>query len=167
MLRRHAPDDVAALSRAIAESREHLLPWMAWAAHEPQSDVQRAQRISDWRASWDAATNFSMAMVDPADETRIIGGTGLHPRGGPRTIEIGYWVHADWVGRGVATEASQLLTTAALDLDAFDAVEICHDRANRASGAVPRKLGYRLVEEFAHSRDAPAHTGWFWRWRTP
>ena len=165
VVRRYAPHDAAALVRSETESLEHLRPWMPWIRHEPQTVEQRVEMIETWTKEWDEATNFVYTMVDPADESRIIGGTGLHLRNGPDEIEIGYWVHIDHVGRGVATESARLLTTAGLALDGKEAVLICHDRANRASGAVPRKLGYRLVEEYSRPNEAPAETGIHHKWR--
>src|SRR3954452_11299172 len=90
-------DDAPALSRAIAESLEHLRPWMHWIADEPLSLEERR--------AW---------MLDPAgnDEhyglwlgDRVVGGCGLHRRLGPGALEIGYWVHAAFTRRGLATAA--------------------------------------------------------------
>jgi ribosomal-protein-serine acetyltransferase len=52
-------------------------------------------------------------------------------------LEIGYWVHGDWTGRGIATDAAVALTDAALGLPGIDWVEIYHDAANVASGRIP------------------------------
>ncbi len=165
VLRRHTLDDAPALVRAITASVEHLRPWMPWIRHEPQSVAQRRDMLAEWIGQWDTATTFPLAMVDSGDESRIIGGCGLHRRGEPNQIEIGYWVHVDFTGRGVATDASRLLTNAGLILDGVDEVLICHDAANLASGAVPRKLDFTLIEESSVPRTAPAHTGWHWKWR--
>src|SRR3954453_8810297 len=43
VLRAWEDDDAVALGRAIAESLEHLRPWMPWVAFEPQSDVGAAR----------------------------------------------------------------------------------------------------------------------------
>lgn len=60
-------------------------------------------------------------------------------------LEIGYWVHPAYTGRGVATAASGALTEAAFALPAIDRVEIHHDILNLASERVPAKLGYSAV----------------------
>ncbi len=61
-------------------------------------------------------------------------------------LEIGYWVRADCVGQGLATEATRALTTEGLALPGIDRIQIHCDPANRASAAIPRKLGYRHRE---------------------
>ena len=44
-------------------------------------------------------------------------------------------------------------------------MEIHHDKANRASAGVPRKLGLEWLAEFEDEPAAPADTGIEWRWR--
>jgi hypothetical protein len=43
--------------------------------------------------------------------------------------------------------------------------EIHHDKANRASAGVPRKLGFRWLGESRDEPEAPAELGIEWRWR--
>jgi ribosomal-protein-serine acetyltransferase len=62
--------------------------------------------------------------------------------------------------------AARLLTDAALRSDGIDFVEIHHDRANVASGGVPRRLGYTLVAEVEDKITAPGEIGVKCRWRT-
>ena len=90
---------------------------------------------------------------------------GLMSRQGPGVLEIGYWVRADRVRRGVASAAARLLTSAALRLDGIDRVEIHHDRANVASAAVPRRLGFHFVEERPDQPEAPGDEGIECVWR--
>ena len=96
----------------------------------------------------------------------IVGGTGLHRRRGPDTLEIGYWVHADHLGQGFATEAATALTTAAFAVPGIEHVEIHHDRANTASRGIPERLGYRMVAESPDAVTAPGEEGVDCCWRT-
>jgi len=93
---------------------------------------------------------------------QIVGSAGLHSRVGDGGLEIGYWVHGDWTGRGIATNATAALTDAALALPGIERVEIYHDAANLASGRIPAKLGYARLGE-RQARDlgpaAPGETG--------
>src|SRR5690606_24138078 len=140
VLRTWRHDDVDALGAAVAASLEHLRPWMPWVAGEP---LDRNERLA-------VIAGFARARAADGDTTygaflratgEVVGGTGLHVRRGPGTLEIGYWVHVDHVRRGYATELAAALTTTALALPGVHHVEIHHDRANAASEAVPRRLG--------------------------
>jgi ribosomal-protein-serine acetyltransferase len=155
-------DDLEAMARAIDESIEHLRPWMPWVALEPLSLTDRAALIKGFGATWDAGESFGYGMF--VDGTPV-GGCGLHRRIGPRALEIGYWVHVDWTGRGLASIATAALVDAAFGLPDIDFVEIHHDKANAASRRVPENLGFVLVAEEADPVQAPADSGIECRWR--
>ncbi len=163
VLRRWQPADVDALATAIAESREHLLPWMPWAAAEPLARETRLAWIDLGNA--DAASGGDAVLGMFAGPV-VVGGTGLHRRRGPDTLEIGYWVHADHLGQGFATEAATALTTAAFAVPGIEHVEIHHDRANTASRGIPERLGYRMVAESPDAVTAPGEEGVDCCWRT-
>jgi RimJ/RimL family protein N-acetyltransferase len=87
-LRRWTRDDAAQLSEAIADSLDHLRPWMPWVAHEPLSLTDRQALIDSWEQEWLAGGDLLMGVfVDGA----VSGGCGLHRRIGPGGLEIGYW----------------------------------------------------------------------------
>ena len=154
--------DVPAMSRAIAESREHLRPWMPWLAYEPLSAEARLALIHDWRREAETGGDrvFGMFLGD-----RVAGGCGLHHRIGPGGLEIGYWVHAALTRRGIATEAVRQLCDLAFADARIERVEIRHDRANVASGAVAARSGFTHVRDRAGQPEAPGCEG-VWRiWR--
>jgi RimJ/RimL family protein N-acetyltransferase len=82
-----------------------------------------------------------MGVFSP-DDSRCLGGTGLHPRLGEGGLEIGYWLAADEVGQGYATEISAALTRVGLELLGMDRIEIRVDPANTISERIPAKLGF-------------------------
>ena len=122
---------------AVIESQDHLRPWMPWA---PGYSRQSAfEFIVACERDWETGAAFNYAItVDGA----IAGSCGLMARIGPGALEIGYWVHRDYVRRGLATAATEALTDAAFGLPGIDRVEIVHDQLNSFSEAVPRKLGF-------------------------
>jgi RimJ/RimL family protein N-acetyltransferase len=61
---------------------------------------------------------------------------------GPNAREIGYWIRADHLRQGYATEAAAALTRVAFEVDGIDRVEIHCSPKNLASAGVPRKLGF-------------------------
>ncbi|MBN2550138.1 MAG: GNAT family N-acetyltransferase [Anaerolineales bacterium] len=141
VLRCWNPADAQLMKTAVDESLEHLLPWMPWAADEPQEIEQKIEILRRFRGEFDLGQNFIYGIFN-IDETRVIGGTGLHPRIGEQALEIGYWIHKDFINQGLATEASAALTKVAFTLCSVRRVEIHCDPANVRSASVPRKLGY-------------------------
>jgi RimJ/RimL family protein N-acetyltransferase len=161
-LRTWSADDAAGLNAAVADSLEHLRPWMEWIAAEPQTVPQRRRWILQCERDRAAGGPMFLGMfVDDA----VAGGCGLHPRVGAGGFEIGYWVRAGFLRRGLATAAGRLLTSAAFSLPGISFVEIHHDKANVASGGVPRKLGFELVDEAPEPPLAPGGVGIECRWR--
>jgi RimJ/RimL family protein N-acetyltransferase len=140
------PRDAPLAKEAIDSSLDHLRPWMPWARHEPQTLAEKVELLREFRGEFDLGSNSVYAIFDAAEE-RVIGGTGLHPRIGEGGLEIGYWIRADAIGRGYATESSAALTRVAFELAGVDRVEIHCAPENHASAAIPRKLGYVLRSE--------------------
>ena len=166
VLRRPQAEDIDAMGAAVAASLEHLRPWMAWADDEATTPNRRREHLERCDAGWADGSDFAYLAVDPGDGA-VVGAGGLHRRIGPRAIEIGYWVHVDHVGRGVATAVAGALTEAALALPDVDRVEIHCDEANVRSAAVPRRLGYRLDRIEDDDVTAPAETGRSMVWVLP
>jgi RimJ/RimL family protein N-acetyltransferase len=156
LLRRWRVEDAALQERVVTESLEHLRPWMPWIAHEPQPIEQRRDTLAAWEREWEAGGDAYLALFH-RDE--IAGSAGLHRRRGPGVLEIGYWLHPAFTGRGIMTAAVRLLTGAALSVDGIDRVDICHDVANARSGAIPARLGFVMTEEAPNREPGPADTG--------
>ncbi len=161
-VRRWVPDDAQALVTAVTESAEHLRPWMPWIAQEPMSVEERIRLIEDWDLDWAAGGDVVMG-VFVADQ--VAGGAGLHRRLGPDGLEIGYWIHVGFTRRGLATLVSALLTDAAFQLPDIQRVQIRHDKANVASGGVPRKLGFVKLQELRDGVEAPGEVGISCHWQ--
>jgi ribosomal-protein-serine acetyltransferase len=156
VIRPYRNEDAAALVQSVTESIEHLRPWMPWIAHEPQSVDDRRAFIAESNANWAGGGDMGFGIFIGE---KVVGGCGLHRRVGPTGLEIGYWVHVDHVGRGIATTAAGALTSAAFTLPPIAYVEIHHDKANVASGRVPEKLGFVLVAEAPDEIQSPADIG--------
>ena len=133
-------------------SQRNLRPWLPWADHYDEESASAF--LHDCEAQWAAGDAFTYAII-VGDQ--IVGSAGLHRRVDDGGLEIGYWVHSDWTGRGIATDAAAALTDAAFGLPGIDRVEIYHDAGNVASGRIPAKLGYaRLGERPARALGPPA-----------
>ena len=162
-LRRWRATDTDLCLRLVTESLEHLRPWMPWAT----GDYDRAaaagylQRCED---GWESGTAFQYLILADGEPA---GSIGLMARIDPGGLEIGYWVHPGYTGRGVATDAAAAVTGAALALPGIDHVEIHHDELNLASERVPAKLGYTHVDTRRQTRfdRAPGDSGVSKVWR--
>lgn len=143
---RARPRWAADSARAINESLEHLAPWMAW-AQEPATEAGLREVYAAAAAAWDARREFVFHLVEATADggARVIGGAGLHGRLGRTGLEIGYWVHVDRAGQGLATAATRALTDAAFAIEGIERVRIQCEPANAASARVPEKLGFTLV----------------------
>jgi ribosomal-protein-serine acetyltransferase len=162
VLRRWIVADAETLGQAIAESMDHLRPWMPWIAFEPETIERRRERIVQWERDWAEGGDIVMGIFV---SDRIAGGCGLHRRIAPDGLEIGYWIHPDFIRQGLATNAVRLLADAALARPEISHVEIHHDKANVASQRIPHKLGFQFLDEARDEPEAPAELGIECRWR--
>jgi len=150
------PQDAALGKEAIDASREHLRKWMPWADTDPEPLAIMVKRVRQFRAMFDLDKDYIYAIFN-RDETQVLGGSGLHTRLGDNAREIGYWIHADHINQGYATEVSSALTKVAFEIDGMDRVEIQCSPLNLASVAVPRKIGF--VHEATLRRRGPIKDG--------
>ena len=163
VLRLFGTGDSKALALAVGESLEHLRPWMPWADNESADERFQRQRLRGVQHKAATGEEWQYGLF-PVDESRVLGSFGLMTRQGPGTIEIGYWVHVDEIGHGLATLASRALTNVALALDAITTVYIRCDERNTRSAAVPRRLGYALEQTLSRAPEAPGESGRLMIW---
>jgi ribosomal-protein-serine acetyltransferase len=134
-------DDADGLYALTVANREHLVPWMPWAADNRLEDSRTyvagalAQRARD--------DGFQAVMlVDGA----LAGSIGFHRIDRiNRATSMGYWIAAAHQGRGVVSAAVRALVTHAFADWGLHRVEIDAAVANVRSRAVPERLGF--VEE--------------------
>ncbi len=156
VVRCYEPRDAALVKDAIDTSLEHLRAWMPWVEGEPQTLEEKTNLLKTFRSAFDLGENFVMGIFS-ADESEVIGGTGLHPRNEPGGLEIGYFIRASATRQGYVTESTAALTRVGFEICEADRIEIRIDPANEASIGVPLKLGY--TEEATLRRRLPAKAG--------
>lgn len=135
-------NDADAMATLIAESLDHLRPWMAWAHTEPLSTESRLQLFTKWDRYWESGAGAVYA-IEVAND--LVGGCSLHRRVGPGGIDLGYWLGGHRTGHGIATRTAAALIATSFALDDVDFVQISHTASNRASGAVAERLGFDNV----------------------
>jgi RimJ/RimL family protein N-acetyltransferase len=141
VVRCYNPSDAPLLAASVTESLEHLRPWMPWVYNEPEPIEKKVRRLKLFRGNFDLGQNFTYGIFDP-QETKLIGGTGLHTRLSGSELEIGYWIHKDYINRGLVTESTAALVKVAFEIVHVHRLEIHCDPGNLASAAIPRKLGF-------------------------
>jgi RimJ/RimL family protein N-acetyltransferase len=140
-LRCLAPSDTSSLSRAITESIEHLRPWLTWTVHEPLSFSDRLTWVRTQRGHFDLGSDYVFGAFSK-DESALWGMGLMRLSGTVDERELGYWLHADRLGQGLATEMVAALVKVAFDIEALDAVEIRTFPHNLASARVAERLGF-------------------------
>jgi len=143
VVRPYRESDAQALYEAVAESRDHLRPWMPF-ADEHQTHDESRNWILLQMAHWILHDDLMISIWEQETDT-FLGGTGLHPNDWDiGSFEIGYWIRASAEGRGFITESVRLLTDYAFDNLKANRVEIHCDELNARSAAIPKRLGYVL-----------------------
>jgi RimJ/RimL family protein N-acetyltransferase len=141
VIRCYDPSDAPLLAESVTESLEHLRPWMPWVYSEPEPIEAKIQRLKRFRGMFDLGQDFIYGIFN-GEDTKLIGGTGLHTRLGESELEIGYWIHKDHINQGLVTESTAALVKVAFELILIHRIEIHCDPENFASAAIPRKLGF-------------------------
>ena len=160
-LRRWRAGDVDELYRVVSDCLDHLRPWMPWVDGYERTSAVQFLAVS--AHDWDAGVAYNYAILG---DGAIAGSCGLMRRIGPGGLDIGYWLHPAYSGRGLATDASAALVEQAFALPGVDFVTIRHDLANTASGAIPRRLGFDQVGRRDRAQpEAPGEAGILVVWR--
>ncbi len=158
------PVDAPLLKAAVDENKEHLLPWLPWARTIPEDLQIIIDRLRFWRGEFDLSKDFVYGIFNH-DESRVLGGCGLHTRQIRNTLEIGYWIHKDYINQGLATEASAALTKVAFRVNRVHRMEIHCKSDNLRSAAVPKKLGYTLeavMRQYSEMEDGAFYDTMIW-----
>ncbi|MEP7025479.1 MAG: GNAT family N-acetyltransferase, partial [Actinomycetota bacterium] len=108
--------NAAAVHTAVAESRNHLWPWMPWATPD-YGLTDAGEFLQVCERHWQSGEAFNYAVM--TGEV-LAGSCGLMARIGAGGLEIGYWVHAAQIRRGLATAAAAALAAEAFTLPGID-----------------------------------------------
>ncbi len=157
IVRPYRESDAQALFEAVAESRDHIRPWLPFA-----DTHQSVEESRDWiirqEAEWLTREDLVLGVWEKTIG-RYLGGTGLHPKNWEhRCFAIGYWLRVTAPGHGYMTEAVQLLTNYAFASLAANRVEIRCDERNDRSAAIPRRLGFVQEARLRNHMVAPDST---------
>jgi RimJ/RimL family protein N-acetyltransferase len=144
ILRPWAEQDVAAFFDIY--SRDEVARWLGAHPRRPVSDVEDARkRVLGWRKFHDGfEAPYGLWAMVPVDLDVPVGTALLLPLtdddGPTDQVEVGWHLHPEYQGRGLATEAAAALL-AVLPADGPDRVWALTDLDNVKSQAVAARLG--------------------------
>lgn len=131
-------EDAEELHALIEAERQHLAPWMPWAAAQTLDDT--VAFLDRARRQLMAGDGFQLAVTR---DDRIVGVIGHHGIDWDnRSTGIGYWLASAEQGRGTMTEAVRALVDHAFSTWRLTRVEIRAASDNLPSLAIPRRLGF-------------------------
>lgn len=143
LVRPYREADAEDLFQAIIESRDHLLPWLPFAAAYERVEESR-EFINRCIARWRLREDFVVGIWELATG-RFAGGSGLHPHNwSVPEFEVGYWIRSDMEGKGYVTGTVRLLTEYAFQALDAQRVFIRCDARNARSAAVAARAGFTL-----------------------
>ena len=154
VLRPYRAGDGSAVFRAVDRSRADLKHWVTWVDEYPlEEDSERyARRMS---AKWIARESLNLGIWSP-DETELYGGIGIHaidwtvPSG-----EVGYFLHADARGKGIATEALRMVVRLGFDEIGMNRLCATCDAVNLASWRLLERVGFKREGHLRGERRNP------------
>ncbi|CAA9383875.1 GNAT family N-acetyltransferase [uncultured Nocardioides sp.] len=154
VLRPARPDDVGTLHDYLARADVcRYLP------HGVQTREQCAARIETWARCLDPRQPDEHLLLFVEHEGRHVGHVILFLRGAELSKgEVGWALHPDVCGRGLATEAGRALVDLCFGHYGMHRVSAQLDARNTASARVCRRLGMR--QEALLRRDYPNDGGW-------
>lgn len=156
-IRPHKEGDEILLNQAIVDSFKQLHEWMEWAA-TPQTLQQTKAYVEYSQKCWaeENPTELPLLIFDQ-NEKNLIGATGfIAINWKVPTFEIGYWVNTAYSGKGLITEAVNILTQYAFSVGGAKRIEVRCDTENTKSAAIPKRLGFSLEAHFKNHRIQPA-----------
>jgi RimJ/RimL family protein N-acetyltransferase len=131
--------DAPAVSEAVRESVNELMPWMPW-CHPNYSIEDSTTWLEAQVEAVRAGTAFECAIT--SSEGDYLGGCGLNQIDtANRRANLGYWVRSTATGRGAATSAVRLIHKWAIDSTDLIRLEIVVAAGNHASQRVAEKAG--------------------------
>lgn len=144
-LRRHTDDDALRIAEACAHpSTQQWLP----ALPSPYTLLDAAEYLAGREEQHARGAGVYWAVADTRDD-RLLGAVGLSDVT-TRSAEVGYWVHPDARGRGVATAATRLAVRHALMPEdvgglGLERVALRAAEGNVTSQRVAQRAGFTLV----------------------
>ncbi|MFC9425288.1 GNAT family N-acetyltransferase [Streptomyces sp. NPDC056987] len=136
------PDDAERVVEALLRNRDHMRPWGPVRPADFYTARAQAKRIADPSVRLWHARDGDRVVAQATLSTIVLGPF--------RSASLGYWVDAEYTGRGLATRTVEEVCRGAredLGLHRLEAGTLLH---NTASQRVLRKCGFELIGTAPH-----------------
>jgi len=142
-LRRLAPEDAPELYQKIAQSRDHLAEFLPWPTDcDSAEDVE--SRLETWEMQAQMGNGGCWGIFERGTKGPELSGCifigWIHPE--HRSATVSYWLFQPYVGRGLATEALELLSRYCFEELGLNRLEITAAVENTKSIAVATRAGF-------------------------
>ena len=138
-IRRYETSDDQALFTAAIESIEHVYPFLPW-CHPAYSIEETREWLATITPDWNKGNGYGFGIFD-IETKDLLGGCGFNRIDEHAVANLGYWIRATALGRGVATEATSALAEFAFKYARIRRIEIIMSVENEASRRVAEKAG--------------------------
>jgi ribosomal-protein-serine acetyltransferase len=131
--------------RLLHENRGHIAQWEEWVRNATFEGQLRY--IETMREQFQRGLGFTAGIwyrTDPNEVHQMVGNLSYRVSPEIRSVELGYWLSRDHTGRGIVTRAVRNAIDYALVESGLNRVLIVTATANRASCAIPERLGFHL-----------------------
>ena len=140
VLKRLSHDADRAKYDAIVNNRNHLLPWLPWAAFYKEFKEMPEYTESQIK-EFDKGASFA---YDIFYDENFVGSIDIHHISEENhNCELGYWLSKDYTGRGIITQAAAKITEYAFNELDMHRVAILAATKNEASCKVAERLDFR------------------------
>ncbi len=131
--------DAGAMYQLIEHNRSYLREWLPWVDFTQSAEDERAF-ISNTRTQYRDNQSSTYAIWY---QKQIVGTVGYNQLDWPnRKVDIGYWLAAQYQGKGIMTRSCSALIEYAFNDLKFNKVEILCATMNARSCAIPQRLGF-------------------------
>jgi len=134
---RHA----AAVFALVNQDRAYLRQWLPWvdSTLEEEDTVAFIRSALEQFAAGDAVT---AGIWHRNEFAGVVGTHKIHRV--YQKVELGYWLGESFQGKGIVTDCCRAITTYLFEERELNRVEIHCAVGNTKSGAIPRRLGFKL-----------------------
>ena len=146
-------EDAKLLKDAIDTSLDHLRTFMDFAKEEPLPLQHKIDKIEKWEKAFVENSKYTYGIFIG---NKLLGNcslyTGKYNKTTGSVLELGYWIRASEINKGIATIATLALLKIAFEYIKIERVEIHLYKKNIASSKIPEKLGFTKMQDYTYDK---------------